>query len=70
MEQQANDGRQTFYELVATMDKLPRIEKEFNRAKRSMSEELKELTDNIEQTIAVLARARNAATLLLGDRES
>lgn len=69
IEQQAQAGRETFYGLVGTMESLPRIEKEFNRAKRYMAEELKELVNNIEQTVSALARARNAATQLLGDNE-
>lgn len=67
LEQQANEGSQSFRGVVSTLDTLPRIEKEFNRAKRMMSEELKNLVDNIEQTIATIARGRNAAKQLLGD---
>ncbi|NMG43040.1 hypothetical protein GPA22_04765 [Aromatoleum toluvorans] len=61
VESNAQSGREGFAGLVATMDSLPRIEKEFNRAKQSLSTELKELINNVDQTISVLARARNAA---------
>ena len=53
--------------LVSNMDALPRIEKEFNRSNRLMSIELKTFINNVEQTESVMARARNAATRLLGD---
>ena len=66
VEQQAQVGQSSISELVKIMDSLPRIEKEFNRAKRSVSDELKELMGNIEQTIAVFVRARNAAAHFLG----
>lgn len=69
VEQQAQGGHETFSGLVTTMEALPRIEKEFNRANRNMTEEIKELINNIDQTVAVLARARNAATQFLGDSE-
>ena len=54
-------------DLVSNMDALPRIEKEFNRSNRLMSIELKTFINNVEQTESVMARARNAATRLLGD---
>lgn len=62
----AVNGQEAISALVTTIDGLPRIEREFNRAKRNISDELKELVKNVDQTIAVLARARNAAILLFG----
>ena len=66
-EMAAANGQEAISVLVATIDGLPRIEREFNRAKRNISDELKELLKNVEQTIAVLTRARNAAIFLYGD---
>ncbi len=69
VEQQSQVGRESFSGLVTTMEAMPRIEKEFNRANKNMTDEIKELMNNIDQTISVLSRARNAATQLLGGRE-
>lgn len=69
VEQQAHFGQKSISDLVTTMDNVPRIEKEFNQAKRSVSNELKELVGNIDQTISVLVRARNASARFLGTRE-
>jgi hypothetical protein len=57
-------SRNSFSALAKTIDALPRLEKEFNRAKRRMSQEIKTFVDNIDQTSAVLARTRNAAEAL------
>ncbi len=54
-----------FENLVSDMDDAPKIEKEFQRTKRQMSAELKIFIDNTEQTQALIARARTAATRLL-----
>lgn len=69
VEQQSQFGKKSISDLVTTMDNLPRIEKEFNQAKRSVSNELKELVGNVDQTISVLARARNASARFLGAGE-
>lgn len=61
----AVQGRDAFTSLAAVMDSLPKIEKDFNRANRRLSEELKAMVDNIDQTIAIFSRARNAVTKLL-----
>ena len=63
----AREMRASSSDLVSNMDALPRIEKEFNRSNRLMSIELKTFISNVEQTESVMARARNAATRLLGD---
>lgn len=65
VEQQAHTGQESIAGLVSILDSLPRLEKEFNQAKRGVSNELKELIGNVEQTVSTLARARNAATQLL-----
>ena len=58
-------GRTSFVGLADTMDALPRIEREFNRAKNRMANETKILADNIDQTAVVLARTRNAVKTFL-----
>lgn len=65
VEERAGVGQMSFTDLITTMDRLPRIEREFNRANRNVSEELKALVGNVDQTIAVLARARNATSRLI-----
>lgn len=57
LEESAFGGRQSFASLIETMDALPKIEKNFNRAKVFMATELKEFVANIDQTIAVISRA-------------
>lgn len=57
VEHSAFDGRQGITSLIETMDALPKIEKNFNRAKVFMATELKEFVANIDQTISVIARA-------------
>ena len=66
-EKAAQEARENLSYLVSTMDAFPRVEKNFNHSKRLMSAELKIFIDNVEQTESVMARARNAATRLLGD---
>jgi hypothetical protein len=46
--------------LVEVVSSLPRIEKEFNRAKRLFVDEMSEIGNSLQQTGAVLARAREA----------
>lgn len=57
VEKAAFEGRQGFAALIETMDSLPRIEKNFNRANTFMATELKTFVDNIDQTISIIARA-------------
>jgi len=64
-EQQAIKGRDQFLSLANVMDSLPRIERDFGRANRMFSAEIKEFVGNIDQTISVFTRARNAASLLM-----
>lgn len=65
-ELQAQSGRESFCGLVLVIEGLPRIEKEFSRANRRLVVELKELVGNVDQTISVFSRARNAALQLIG----
>lgn len=65
LEKSALEGRQSFASLIKTMDALPRIEKNFNRAKLFMATELKEFVTNIDQTIAVISRAVRLGKFLL-----
>jgi len=57
VEEAAFSGRQGFASLIEVMDSIPRIEKNFNRAKVFMTAELKEFVSNIDQTISVISRA-------------
>ncbi|WP_421211711.1 hypothetical protein [Aeromonas enteropelogenes] len=61
----ASEGRDSFAGLVEVMDGLPRIEKNFNRAKIFMSTELKDFLSNIDQTISVISRAVVLGRMLL-----
>src|SRR6266568_157718 len=58
-------GRGSLLQLAETMDGLPRIEREFNLAKRGLSDELKILIGNVDQTSSILVRARKSGSRLL-----
>jgi len=65
VEGSAFEGRQGFVSLIETMDSLPKLEKNFNRAKTFMAAELKIFVDNIDQTISVVSRAARLGSSLL-----
>jgi len=67
VKQAANTGQRSILQLVKAMDNLPRIEKEFNLAKRDLSDELKVLIENVDDTSTVVVRARRAGGRLLQD---
>ena len=67
VEDETREARAVFSETVELINAIPRVEKEFNRSKRLMSNEIKIFVDNIEQTISVLVRARHKAINILGD---
>jgi hypothetical protein len=67
-EEQAIVARDQFSGLATIIDALPRIEKEFGRASRLFSTEIKEFVGNIDQTASIFARARNAASQLMGNK--
>jgi len=56
VEESAFEGRQSIASLIKTMDSIPKIEKNFNRAKVFMAAELREFVGNIDQTISVVSR--------------
>lgn len=62
VEAAAIGGRESMLGLIIVLESLPKIEKEFNRAKRRFSEETQSLVGNIDQTISVMARTRAIAT--------
>lgn len=64
-EKELQEALDAFENLVSDMDDAPKIEKEFQRTKRQMSDELKIFIDNTEQTQALIVKARTAATRLL-----
>lgn len=61
----AASSREQIVSLADTLDGLPRVEKEFNRAKRRLAEELHSLVSNVDQTIAVMARTYAAGEQFL-----
>lgn len=65
LEDSASDGREGLVSLVDIMEKLPKIEKNFNRAKIVMAAELKTFIDNIDQTISIIARACRLGSSLI-----
>lgn len=65
VEQSALEGRQSFASLIETMDSLPKIEKNFNRAKVFMAAELREFVDNVDQTISIIGRAGRLGKILI-----
>jgi hypothetical protein len=66
VEKSAFEGWQGFASLIDTMESLPKIEKNFNRAKTFMATELKTFVDNIDQTISIIARAGRLGKSLIG----
>lgn len=70
VEQAAFEGRQGFASLIDTMNSLPKIEKSFNRSKAFMAEELNAFVDNIDQTIAILERAKRMAKVAIQRSQS
>lgn len=61
----AFQGRTSFMGLVETMEAFPNFESQFDRAKKFMSQELREFISNIDQTISIISRARLAGKGLL-----
>lgn len=57
-EEAAQKARDSFLNLIGVMENLPSIEQNFNRAKQSTIGALERLVDNIDQTIAMISRAR------------
>jgi soluble cytochrome b562 len=64
-EKHSASGEMAFSKLIETMDNLPRIEKDFNRAKRELSEEFKVLIGNIKETSVIFANGRKAGNRLM-----
>jgi hypothetical protein len=52
-----NSVREQFVTLIDTMESLPKMEKDFNRANQFMISQLKGFVDNVDQTVSVTARA-------------
>jgi hypothetical protein len=59
-------GRVNLLRLSETAASLPKIERDFNRAKVGFSEETRSLAENIEQTIALFSRVRTVGGQLIG----
>lgn len=66
--QELNDTEEAMIELrssckgaVMAMDSIPKVERQFHRAKRLMSDEINIFIDNIDQTESMTVRAQNAA---------
>lgn len=70
LEAAAGPSRAQMAELATTLDELPKIEKEFNRAKRRLAEELHSLASNVDQTVAVMSRTRAAGQQFLASGSS
>ena len=65
VEESAYSGKNSFVDLVATIESLPNIERTFDRAKKFMSRELKSFISNIDQTISVISRAKTTKSRIL-----
>lgn len=57
MQLSANSTKEHFVTLIDTMESLPSMEKDFNRASKFMIYELRDFVDNVDQTVSVTARA-------------
>jgi hypothetical protein len=65
MEESAFKGRQSLVNMKETMDRVPRMERRLTRAIGIASDEVKRFIDNIDQTLAVVGRARNLGERIL-----
>ncbi|MBN4050075.1 hypothetical protein JYT17_00475 [Nitrospira defluvii] len=69
-EKSAFEGRNGIVSLIEVMDSLPKIEKNFNRAKVFMASELKAFAGNIDQMVSVASRAGRLGKSLLGEKHN
>jgi Sec-independent protein translocase protein TatA len=65
VEESAVSGRTGFVGMAAIMDQLPKMERHLNRATQFASTQVKRLVENIEQTIAIISRARGVGQRVL-----
>lgn len=70
IEQSATDARVHVISLAEALEVLPKVEKEFNHAKRGFAEELRSFVSNIDQTVSVMARTQSAGEQLLGNNSA
>ena len=63
------DAREGFISLIAAMQSIPKLEKNFNRAKVFMATELKAFVDNIDLTASISARASRLGKSLINKEE-
>ncbi|WP_350433328.1 hypothetical protein ABIS04_09550 [Shewanella sp. H8] len=65
LENGAQGGRDGFIGMLRIMEKLPNLEKSFNRASKELQRELQLFINNIDQTISMASRARTLGKSLL-----
>lgn len=65
VEDGALKGRDNFSGMAETMEKSPKIEKRLNRAIQNAAKEIRIFAGNVDQTVAMVSRARNVGERIL-----
>jgi hypothetical protein len=65
VEEAAMTGKTGFLALAKAMDQSPRMERLLTKAVQQANKEIKRLVDNIDQTIAMISRARGIGERIL-----
>ncbi|HEY3300366.1 MAG TPA: hypothetical protein VGJ90_06265 [Methylophilaceae bacterium] len=64
LQDQLTQGRDSTFSLIESMDNLPNLEINFNRARKFMLSQLRDFVDNIDQTISIISRGTRLALSL------
>lgn len=65
IEDGALKGKDSFTGMAETMEKSPKIEKRLNRAIQNAAKEIRGFVVNVDQTVAMVSRARNVGERIL-----
>lgn len=58
-------GRESFSSLAETIEKLPNMERHLSQANLALSRQLRRFVENIDQTVAIISRARGVGERIL-----
>lgn len=67
-EDSAFGAQQTYLSLATTIDQLPNIERHLTRANQRVGREVRQLAEVIDQTVAIVSRARSVGERILKGR--
>ena len=66
-ENNGNEALSSIQEMTDTLQKVPPVERTFNRAQEQAVKELRRFASNVEQTTSMIARAKEIAREILGE---